>query len=77
MSLRDTSRSENLNELFDEANFRVDSIGNLLHSNHEFRTPLVTKSFPTISNFKKSEFEDVSDFQPKYLKEFGGKKINI
>ena len=31
----------------------------------------------SFSRFKKSEFEDVSDFQPKYLKEFGGKKINI
>ena len=31
----------------------------------------------SFSSFKKGEFEDVSDFQPKYLKEFGGKKINI
>ena len=31
----------------------------------------------SFSRFKKSEFEDISDFQPKYLKEFGGKKINI
>ena len=31
----------------------------------------------SFSRFKKSEFEDVSDFQPNYLKEFGGKKINI
>ena len=31
----------------------------------------------SFSKFKKSEFEDISDFQPKYLKEFGGKKINI
>ena len=31
----------------------------------------------SFSRFKKGEFEDVSDFQPKYLKEFGGKKINI
>ena len=31
----------------------------------------------SFSCFKKSEFEDISDFQPKYLKEFGGKKINI
>jgi len=61
-------RSENLNELFDEANFRVDSIGNLLHSNHEFRTPLVTKSFPTISNFKKSEFEKIVNKAKKYVK---------
>tara|TARA_B100000475_G_scaffold164574_1_gene125674 strand:+ start:93 stop:776 length:684 start_codon:yes stop_codon:yes gene_type:complete len=31
----------------------------------------------SFSRFKKSEFENISDFQPKYLKEFGGKKINI
>ena len=31
----------------------------------------------SFSRFKKSEFEDISDFQPKYLKEFGGKKINF
>ena len=31
----------------------------------------------SFASFKKGEFEDVSDFQPKYLKEFGGKKINI
>ena len=31
----------------------------------------------SFSRFKKCEFEDISDFQPKYLKEFGGKKINI
>lgn len=31
----------------------------------------------SFSRFKKNEFEDISDFQPKYLKEFGGKKINI
>ena len=61
-------RSKNLNELFDEANSRVDSIGNLLHSNHEFRTPLVTKSFPTISNFKKSEFEKIVNKAKKYVK---------
>ena len=61
-------RSENLNELFDEANSRVDSIGNLLHSNHEFRTPLVTKSFPTISNFKKSEFEKIVNKAKEYIK---------
>ena len=31
----------------------------------------------SFSRFKKSEYEDISDFQPKYLKEFRGKKINI
>ena len=31
----------------------------------------------SFASFKKGEFEDVSDFRPKYLKEFGGKKINI
>ena len=31
----------------------------------------------SFASFKKGEFEDVSDFQPKYLKEFGGKTINI
>ena len=29
------------------------------------------------SKFKKKDFVDISSFQPKYLKEFGGKKINI
>ena len=62
------NRSKNLNELFDEANSRVDSIGNLLHSNYEFRTPLITKSFPTISNFKKSAFEKIVNKAKKYVK---------
>ena len=26
-------------------------------------------------NYTKKEFVDVSEFQPKYLKDFGGKKI--
>ncbi len=28
------------------------------------------------SKYIRKEFEDISEFQPKYLKEFGGKKIN-
>jgi hypothetical protein len=29
----------------------------------------------SFSKFQKKEFVDISDFQPKYLKDFGGKKI--
>ena len=29
----------------------------------------------SFSKFQKNEFVDISDFQPKYLKDFGGKKI--
>ena len=30
----------------------------------------------SFSKFNQKEFVDIAEFQPKYLKEFGGKKIN-
>lgn len=58
---------KNLDSLYNIANERVDFLGKLLHSNHEFRTPRTIKSYPTTSNFKQNKFERIVKKAKNYI----------